>query len=187
MLAALIFCHCCAYLVTMIFMHDLSVILTSLLDLSVCSSYQEGLGVWMVGQVPPCTLLLTTCVYLVHHKAECRRHSQDITDSSIPPWCSLSYRDRSVWIHSGSTTWKVQLYLWYFTVNQSITVKLHSVSLIWVFRSRLHYWSVTVVTVCQPQFTIYVYDYNKRQYRSVRLQNEVLWSFTQFHIMRCVY
>lgn len=77
--------------------------LTSLPGSSVCSSYPEGLGVWTVAQVPQCTPPPTTCVYQVHHRAECPPPSQDSMDSSIPPWCSLSYRDRSgqpPWSHS---------------------------------------------------------------------------------------
>lgn len=73
---------------------------------SVCSLYQEGLGVWMVGQVPPCTLHPTICVSQVQHRVECPQLSQDLTDSSTHPWCSLSYRDRSIWALTGATVLK---------------------------------------------------------------------------------
>lgn len=93
-------CSLCICVIFFIFFFD------SLQGSSVCSSYQEGLGASMVGQVPPCTLPPTICVSQVHHRAECPRLSRDITASSIPPWCSLSYRDRSVQTCSGFTAWK---------------------------------------------------------------------------------
>lgn len=80
--------------------------LTSLQGSSVCSNSREGLGVWTVVQVPLCTHRLTTCVYRVCHRVGCPQLSRDTTDSSIPPWCSLSYRDRSAQTHPGFTAWK---------------------------------------------------------------------------------
>lgn len=75
---------------------------------SVCSSFREAPGVWTVGRVPPCFLPPITCVYQVHHRAECPQPSRDITDSRIPPWCNLSCRDRSVNTH---TTDGIQIFL----------------------------------------------------------------------------
>lgn len=89
-------------------------------DSSVCSSYQEGLGGWTVGQDPPCTLHPTTCGSPGPPRGACRRLSPDWTDSSTRPWCSLSYRDRSVaapWCFSLFNDSFLGLYLCYTVVT----------------------------------------------------------------------